>query len=147
MCGSDCQAKKKNKRSRSYGLFSGLLLLIIPKCPFCFMAFSSALLICSDNGIDHSSRTFYSTTTLILTALFSILALFSIFLNLRPGRGVYSLLLAGLGNIAILFSVTTGGGLTLYYSGAFLVLAGVVLNSGLWLLLVRMISFHKKHAF
>lgn len=147
MCGNDCQAKKKITRSRPYGLFSGLLLLLIPKCPFCFMAFSSALLICSDKGIEHSSRFFYSNITLILTAVFSIAALFSILLNYRRGWGLYALLLAGLGNIAILLSVTTGGGLTMYYSGTFLVLAGVLLNTGLWFLLVRMVSYRKKPAF
>ena len=147
MCGNDCQAKKKITKSRPYGLFSGLLLLLIPKCPFCFLAFSSALLVCGDKGIEHSSRFFYSDITLILTAVFSLAALFSILLNYRRGRGHYALFLAGLGNIAIFLSVAIGGGLTLYYGGSFLVLSGVILNSGLWFLLGRMISFRKKPSF
>lgn len=147
MCGNDCQVKKTIIRSRPYGLFSGLFLLLIPKCPFCFLAFSSALLVCGDQGIEHSSRFFYSDITLILTAVFSLAALFSILLNYRRGRGHYALFLAGLGNIAIFLSVTMGGGLTLYYSGTILVLSGVILNSGLWLLLLRMGSYRKKPAF
>ena len=147
MCGNDCQAEKKITKFRPYGLFSGLLLLLIPKCPFCFLAFSSALLACSDQGIEHSSRFFYSNITLILTTVFSLAALFSILLNYRRGRGHYAFLLAGLGNIAILLSVTTGGGITMYYCGTFLVLAGVLLTTGLWFLVVRIASYRKKPAF
>lgn len=147
MCGNDCQAKKKNTISRPYGLFSSLLLLLIPKCPFCFVAFSSALLICGDQGIEHSSRYFYSDITLILTALFTTAALLNILFNYRRGKSLYSLIVAGLGSIAIILSVTIGGGLPLYYSGTFLVLSGVLWNTGLWSLVGRVRSLRKKPAF
>lgn len=95
------------------------------------MAFSPALLICGGNGEGQDARTFYSTTTLIVASIFSIIALLNIFLYYRPGAGKYALLFALPGILAILMSVTAGGGIFLYYLGAILILTGLLRNSGL----------------
>ena len=143
MCGNDCKAKKSISPKQAAGMWSGLLLLLIPKCPFCFMAFSSVLVFCGENGTGHSNRNFYSATTLILTTIFCATALLSIILYYRPGRGIYALLLAVPGMITLIFSVTAGGGISLYYAGALLVLAGLLRNSGLWSLWMKSILTKK----
>ena len=132
MCSNDCKQKKSASPQRDAGLWSGLLLLLVPKCPFCFMAFSSVLVFCGEKDAGLHSRNFYSLTTLILTAVFCVTALVSIILYYRPGQGRYALAMAIPGILAIIFSVTMAGGITLYYSGALLVLSGLVRNSGLW---------------
>jgi hypothetical protein len=146
MCGNDCKAKKSISPKQAAGMWSGLLLFLIPKCPFCFMAFSSVLVFCGENGTGHSTRNFYSATTLILTAIFCATALLSIILYYRPERGKYALLLAVPGMITLIFSVTAGGGISLYYTGALLVLAGLLRNSGLWSLWMKWF-FTKKTAY
>jgi len=147
MCGNDCKAKESIKPKGFFGIWSGFLLLLVPKCPFCFMAFSSVLVICGENGASHSTRTFYSTTTLILTAIFCATAFLSIMLYYRPGRGKYALLMVVPGIATLLFSVTLGGGVLVYYCGALLVLAGLVRNSGLWSVWERKLSIRKKPAY
>ncbi len=113
-------------------MWSGLLLLLVPKCPFCFMAFSPVLVLCGETGTEHSTRIFYSTTTLLVSAIFCLTALLSIILYYRPGSGKYALLFVLAGILAVLTSVTAIGGTPLYYLGAVLVLTGLLRNSGLW---------------
>jgi ABC-type Na+ efflux pump permease subunit len=96
------------------------------------MAFSSVMVLCGKNGTAHSSRSFCSTTTLILTAIFCLIALLSMIIYYRPAHGKYALLLAIPGIASMIFSVTELGGMPLYYSGALLVMAGLIRYSGLW---------------
>jgi hypothetical protein len=110
------------------------------------MAFSSLMVFCGEKGIGHYPRGFYSTTTLILTAIFCATALLSIILYYRPPGGRPALLLVIPGIAALIYSVTTGGGIFLYDTGAFFILAGLLRNSGLWSFLERII-LSKKPAF
>lgn len=145
MCKNDCKAKKSIRPGRDTGILSGILLLLIPKCPFCFMAYSSIMVFCGQMGAEApSSRTFYSVSTMILTAVFCLTALLSILIYYRPVHGKYALLLAIPGIIALILSVTTIGGMQLYYFGASLVLAGLLRNSGLWTFVKAKFSFRKK---
>jgi hypothetical protein len=143
MCGNDCLAKKSVHPNRVIGLWSGLLLLLVPKCPFCFVAFSGVMVFCGEKGLVHNIHTFYSSTTLILTAIFCITALLSFILYYRPEKSRYALLMVLPGVAALMYSVTAGGGMLLYYSGAWLVLAGLLRNSGLWFYVGKMILTKK----
>ncbi|MFI5155488.1 MAG: hypothetical protein ACHQEM_04860 [Chitinophagales bacterium] len=145
MCKNDCKANKSIRRGRDTGILSGLLLLLIPKCPFCFMAYSSVMVFCGQMGVaGQSSRSFYSESTLILTSVFCLTALLSILIYYRPVHGKYALLLAIPGTITLVISVTAFGGMQLYYFGATLVLAGLLRNSGFWSFLISKFSIRKK---
>ncbi len=145
MCKNDCKAKKSIHPGRDTGILSGILLLLIPKCPFCFMAYSSIMVFCGQIGsAAQSSRTFFSASTLILTSVFCLTALLSILIYYRPIHGKYALILAIPGTMALIVSVTAIGGMQLYYFGASLVLAGLLRNSGLWTFLRAKFTFRKK---
>jgi len=139
MCGNDCKTKNDVHPNRLIGWWSGFLLLLVPKCPFCFMAFSSVMMYCGEKGFDSHQHDFFSNTTLILTAFFSVTALLSIIRFYRPKGGRYALLMALPGVAALMYGVLVGGGLLLYYTGACLVLAGLLRNSGMWSFLEKMI--------
>jgi hypothetical protein len=143
MCRNDCKDKKSVHPGRAAGLWSGLFLLFVPKCPFCFMAFSSVMVFCGKNSTGQSPRTFHSTTTLILTAIFCLTALLSMIVYYRPAHGKYALLLAIPGIAALICSVTEMGGMSLYYFGALLVMAGLLRNSGLWTFVQGKFTFRK----
>lgn len=144
MCGNDCRTTEKRGYKKPYGLLSGLLLLLIPKCPFCFMAFSSALVLCGENGAISNPVNHYSTITIILTAFFCVTSLLSILLYFRQPQGRFALMLAVPGMAALLYSVTIGGGQVLYYTGAFAVVAALLRNSGWWTLWERRFILPKK---
>ena len=142
MCRNDCKAKKSVRTAKSAGIFSGFLLLLIPKCPFCFMAFSSVMVFCGGKDAVYGSRTFFSATTIILTAIFCLTALLSIvIIYYRRGRGKYALILAITGIILLILSVTLIGGLTLYYLGALMLMSGLLRNSGLWPFIQNKLNF------
>ncbi|MDP4264582.1 MAG: hypothetical protein Q8941_18780 [Bacteroidota bacterium] len=110
---------------------AGLILALLPKCPFCVMAFSSTFVLCGKAGTFTDTHTHSSSTTFLLSALFCGITLAGILFNYRDSRTKYALLLALAGSACILFSVAKGGGLALYYSGVVFIFCGVWLNGSL----------------
>jgi hypothetical protein len=130
---SDCRPCQKLKTGpkKQLGFLPGILLALIPKCPFCFMAYSSTMFLCGEDGTHLSQRTFGSPATLNLTLFFCVLTILCILLNYRDSRTKYAIALATAGAVLIILSVTTAGGLPLYYFGVFLIFSGVWLNASL----------------
>ena len=130
----DCKPCKKKKivsnEKKRLGLFTTLLLVLLPKCPFCLLAYSSTVMLCGKTGgvyeLTHSS-----STTILVTAFFCFLVLISIAFNYRDVRTKYALLLVIIGCLLIMCTVGIGGGLALYYSGVALLFIGAWLNASL----------------
>jgi len=130
----DCKPCKKKKivsnEKKRLGLLTTLLLVLLPKCPFCLLAFSSTVMLCGKAGgvyeLTHSS-----SITIFVTAFFCFLVLISIVFNYRGTRTKYALLLVSIGCLLIMYSAGIGGGLLLYYSGVALLFTGVWLNASL----------------
>lgn len=126
---------------KKFSFFAGLLLVLLPKCPLCFMAFSSTFVLCDQAGTFTNTYSHSSSTALWLSVLFCIITLVSIIFNYRGSRTEYALLLALAGSLFILFSVVKSGGLALYYSGVSLVFLGVWLNSSLLFIVGKIRNF------
>lgn len=143
---NDCQpCKRRNAVStgrKHAGLLTTILLIVLPKCPFCLMAFSSTIILCGKAG-GASGLTHSSSTTIFITAFFCCAVLLNIIFNYRDKRTMYSFLLAAAGCFFIMYSVCAGGGLPLYYSGVTLVFFGVWLNASL-LYIVRKIRGNRR---
>ena len=112
------------------GLLAGILLALLPKCPFCYMAFSGTLMLCG-NGSGMFTRTFSSLPTQIFSVTFCLLILLFIILNFRDKRTLYAIALAVVGSAMIIYSTTISGGLMLYYCGVVIIFFGVWLNASL----------------
>lgn len=120
------------RKKKKFSFAAGLILALLPKCPFCVMAYSGTLVLCGQAGTLTTTHLYSSATTFLLTALFCIITLAGILLNYRDNRTNYALLLAFAGSSCILFSVARGGGLTLYYIGVLSIFCGVWLNGSLF---------------
>ncbi len=125
---------------KNSGLIAGILLALLPKCPFCYMAFSGTLMLCGNGGGIYT-RTFSSFATLIFSVIFCLLTLISVILNYRDVRTKYAITLVLMGNAMIIVSVTVAGGLMLYYFGVMIIFGGVWLNASL-LYFIRKIKNH-----
>ncbi len=138
----DCKPCKKKKivsnGKKPIGLLTTIFLVLLPKCPFCLMAFSSTVILCGKAG-GISESTHSSATTILVTSFFCFLVLISILLNYRDARTKYALLFAATGCLLVMYSVCMGGGLPLYYSGVVLLFTGVWLNASL-LYVIRKIT-------
>jgi len=133
---NDCKPCKKRKpvteKKKPVGLLTTFLLILVPKCPFCLMAFSSTVILCGEaGGLSEMTNSSSSAATIFITSFFCMSVLLSILLNYRDARTRYALLLAVAGCLLIMNSVCVGGGLPLYYSGIVLVFIGVWLNASL----------------
>jgi hypothetical protein len=124
-------ASRKGGFQKSFSWLPGILLVVLPKCPFCFMAFSSTMLLCGEGVTMTSERMYQSDLTIALSALFCAIALLGIMMVRRDIRTVYALMIAISGTTMIMTSVLKTGGLPLYYAGTFLIFLGVWLNSSL----------------
>ncbi|MGZ8559680.1 MAG: hypothetical protein ACXWWC_15160 [Chitinophagaceae bacterium] len=145
---NDCKPCKKRKavseNKKPVGLLTTLFLILLPKCPFCLMAFTSTFILCGKaGGVSEMTDTSSSATTIFITSFFCVSVLLSILLNYRDIRTKYALLIAATGCLLILFSVSVGGGLPLYYAGVLLVFFGVWLNASL-LYIIRKITGRRR---
>lgn len=100
---------------------STFLIMLIPKCPFCFAAYSSAITIC---GIRQESYNFWE---LYLLGLMILIIFAGLILRYRGLRTLVGLGVAGLGTTAI-FQGVINENLVWYYLGAGLLLAGSMIN-------------------
>lgn len=126
-----CKSKQKTGYKKHLSFVPGILLALIPKCPFCFMAFSSTMFLCGEDGTHIARRTFASPETLNFTLFFCALTILCIVLNYRDSRTKYAVALAVSGSLLLLLSVTSIGGLPLYYFGLLFIFSGVWLNGSL----------------
>jgi CDP-diglyceride synthetase len=137
-----CRKRKTVEKKKQFGLLTTMILVILPKCPFCVMAYSGTILLCGKAG-GVSELASSSSTTIFITLFFCLLVLLSIFFNYRDARTKYALLLAVAGSAMIMYSVSVSGGLSLYYTGVIFVFVGVWLNASL-LYIISRITGRKK---
>ncbi len=130
---NNCTACRKKNRipKKSFGLFGGLLLALLPKCPFCIMAYSGTLMLCGKDSVVVSNYTHTSSLTILLTSLFCLVTLLSIYFNKRGTRTGYALLISVFGTCLVISSTLFYGGWSLYYTGVAVIFAGVWLNGSL----------------
>jgi drug/metabolite transporter (DMT)-like permease len=117
--------KNQVKENKNGYLSSVILLAILPKCPFCIMAYTSTAILCSNKTIETTSN---SSSTIFITSLLSLLILVGIFFNYRGKRTYWSLFIVSIGIIFTLYSVIKDGGSQLYYLGIAIIIFGTWLN-------------------
>jgi len=123
----NCHPIKKVNRSSSASLFSTVVLIILPKCPICIMAYSSAITICGGPDMYLMSNNWVSYVPLVLALFINLMFLF----NWRGQRTLYALTIALVGFILISLThqlVLSSG---FYNLGAALLLMSIWLNSSL----------------
>jgi hypothetical protein len=132
-----CNKSRKLKISTKYNVFTGILLAILPKCPFCVMAYSSTVFICGKDTLIENHQQHNSPISIVVVAFFCALILIGLLLNFRGTRTKYALLFAGLGIFIILKTMIRSGGQELYYSGVTIVFIAVWLNGSLLSILTK----------
>ena len=113
---------------KGFGLLSGILLAVLPKCPFCFVAFSSTLVLCGKGETVSQSVSHSSTPTVLFASIFCLLAIVSIALSYKDSRTRIALPVAIGGAACVLTSVVFSGGEPLYYAGVLLIMGAVAIN-------------------
>ena len=123
-----CKHKKKKQTATKgdyLSILSGLGLAILPKCPFCIFAYSSAITMCSgtkiqDAGIFQNDWMYVNLGLLILTFGFIIF-------NYKGSKTLISAALLMIAGGILLFTNTQSYPI-LFYLGSFLLLFAVWIN-------------------
>jgi hypothetical membrane protein len=127
----DCKKKPFIQTKGNYSFIAGVLLAILPKCPFCVMAYTSTIMLCGEGTLIESSRPHYSSTTIFISVFFCLLIIAGILLNYRGKRTMYALGLCVIGILFILQSIIFSGGEKLYYIGISVLFTAIWLNTSL----------------
>ena len=122
-----CRCRKGHKiekRGRFLPVLTGLVIAFLPKCPFCIMAYSSAITLCSGAQIYDHNPTWVSYISIGLAALTLIIVLW----NFKGIRTWIAATLVLLGSYFILDSELRTGDFENYYWGVGCLLMGVWVN-------------------
>ena len=124
LCG--CKAKDSRKERNSISpLLTGIVIALIPKCPYCILAYSSAITMCSGSKMYMQSPGFSS---MILLGL-AFLTLLFIVLNYRDKRTILAIAFVCAGSLLMLACQFYTFNMNHYYLGTFLLLFGVWVNA------------------
>ncbi|MEZ4954140.1 MAG: hypothetical protein R2825_11240 [Saprospiraceae bacterium] len=122
-----CRCRKGHKienRSRFLPVLTGVVIALLPKCPFCIMAYSSAITLCSGAKIYDHNPTWVSYISIVLAAL----TFFLILWNYKGRRTIASAAMILTGSYFILDSELRTGDFENYYWGVGSLLFGVWVN-------------------
>lgn len=111
--------------NRMAPMLTGILIAILPKCPFCILAYSSAITMCGSAGAVETTTApwvlYVSLGLILLTCIF-------LFLNHRGTRTNYAIALVVIGGGFILSNNLLQAQNLFYYIGSFFLLFGVWVN-------------------
>ena len=133
---SPCACKKKkrwNVQSSFISIFGAFFIAILPKCPFCIMAYSSAITMCSGKKLYHSDPT-WATYISIGLALFTLVI---VLYNYKGTKTIIAAILVIIGSAFILNSEFYSGEMMHYNLGAGILILGVWLNANLMYFIKR----------
>lgn len=129
------QNHKKVKASGSSWL-SALLIIVIPKCPFCIMAYSSAITMCGGADIYLQGNNWVSYIPIFL----SLFIIGMLLMNYRDSRTKYALTLAMIGLSLVLSTHQMLLSPAYYYYGTAFLILSIWLNGSLFSILGKLKS-------
>lgn len=121
-------------KKRNYTWIPAILVAILPKCPFCVMAYTGAVSMCSGNMLYPNAN---STSSYIMLAI-ALLVLLSIAFNFNGKKTWIALLIATLGIALMLIGQFYFISMTNYYLGVLLLFFGIWYNGSFF-------HFYKKY--
>jgi hypothetical protein len=111
-------------KNASYPWLSTLLIVLLPKCPFCILAYTSAITVCSAKSLAGHSPVWTS----YISVAFALFTFCIVAWNYKGKKTIVACLFILAGSLLIARSELYSGLLTSYYWGSALLIAGVWVN-------------------
>ncbi len=121
-------AYRNNRKSSVLTVFGAAIIAILPKCPLCALAYSSAITMCSGATLYEHNTNWTSYISLTLCMLTIGLVLW----NYKGYRTILAVLTILAGSLFIMHTEFISGNVTNYYTGSVIVFFGVWLNGSFW---------------
>jgi hypothetical protein len=122
-CGCTTHNKVRIKNPH-YPFLGSLLIVLLPKCPFCIMAYTSAITVCSAKSMSGYSPQWTSWISILLATLTFLIVAW----NYKGRKTIVACALILVGVLLITQSELFSGLLTGYYWGSGLLILGVWVN-------------------
>ena len=119
-----CKRLTAKKHIHKLPVFTGIIIALIPKCPFCILAYSSAISVCGSVQLSQHSPLWTSWISVIL----ALLTLLFIIFNYKGKKTLLAAAIILAGSGLIFWSELQSGALIQYQWGASLLILGVWLN-------------------
>ena len=126
-----CITQSKSNAKTRMSFLSSLLIIVLPKCPFCVMAYSSVLTVCGGQSVYMNHNNWVSYIPLLL----SMVILFILVRNYKDSRTIYAIILAATGAVLLLLVHQLVIGPEFYHLGSFLLFFSIWLNGSLFSLI------------
>jgi len=126
-------ARKVTIKNSPVPFLSAMLIALIPKCPFCMLAYSLAITVCSAKAITHTP-----VWTSFISISLALATLLIVVYNYRGRRTLAAAALVLLGTAFISYSELYSGNITHYYMGCMVLVVGVWAN-GSFLFFVKLL--------
>lgn len=123
-CCSKSDFRTSFKTARGISYLSTFLVILIPKCPFCIMAYTSAITVCGGQDVYLSQENWVSYIPLLL----ALLILFLLAFNRKGVRTLYALVIVMTGFIFLVLTHQLILPPSFYNIGAGMLLAGIWVN-------------------
>ena len=117
-------AKSAKSKRRQYAWLPAMVVAILPKCPFCIMAYSGAISMCSGNNLYPHAGSYMSYVTLLL----ALVVLIGIAFNFKDNRTWTALAIAIIGITLVYLSQFIFISAIYYYLGVSLLFFGIWYN-------------------
>lgn len=109
------------------GILATLLLIILPKCPFCVLAYSSTVALCTINPTPDPEGQ-HNLISFIVVSIAAIAILFSIKNKVNTSQKTLPYLISTLGLTMIMLTLVFHLGSALYYFSIGIILLGIWVN-------------------
>jgi cation transport ATPase len=126
-CQSKCSSKRSQERNGYFSFLPGILMAIIPKCPFCILSYTSAITVCSAKNMSG----YASHWTSWISIAFALITFMITAYNYKGWKTQIALLLISAGCVLVIYSELFSGLLQPYYWGCSLLIIGIWLNGSL----------------
>ena len=113
-----------NNEMRWLSWLPGFIIAVLPKCPFCLMAYSGAVTLCSGHTLYPNAGSYSAYIILGL----SVFILVSLVFNNKGLRTVISFLISIIGIASLMLSQFILMSSTLYYIGVGILVCGIWYN-------------------
>ena len=122
----NCSSRQKQKTKKPFfPIITSILIALLPKCPYCILAYSSAITMCRGAKIYSNTP---GWTSYFLLAL-AILTLIFVLFNYKGKRTIIAASLVAIGTFSMLGSQFYTFQITHYYVGTILIFFGVWINA------------------
>lgn len=138
-CQSKCTSKKKQDRKGFFSFLPGIVIALIPKCPFCILSYTSAITVCSSKNINDHMPDWTSWISIAFALLTFLITAY----NYKGWRTRIALLIIGVGCSLVIYSELFSGMLQPYYWGSSLLIVGIWFNGSLLFMVRKILKLEK----